>query len=246
VFERLTVDMVANQLFAQFIEGEPSPRLAYRFFRKGRRDGKRALDPASIATLLRNSVGLAGSRLAEEYVVERRELEARFLGLTRATDEYERSSQDQRMDPLERIAALPGDTPDAGQTDGRRSDRALTHALLERRRLRAIADAQAAEQIRHEQQHRAFSASAEATQARTLMATLPERYFERFGGVCNTGALLWSRYCNGWEQGEARRGSRLSDVPAPNGSLEFQIPGAFAQRGLVNAGGANVSNEGEE
>lgn len=233
MLERFTVDMVADHVATQMLEGDPSPKLAHRFFRKGRRDGRHAFDHLSIRMLVRDAVNLASSELSEEFVRVRHELESRRQELIL----QERHFLEQAEPPSEAPSTDPEPVQDpAPATDtGASSDEILVNALRNRYRLRNQA---AARQRRDEERQsrdsadQARSAAADAAlAARREIATLETRldqlateFLQRFETIAHTGQLLWSRYCNGFEQGKERRGSRESDVQAPDDLLEFPVP----------------------
>lgn len=236
MLERFTVDVLAEHVATQLLEGEPTPKLAHRFFRKGRRDGKKAYDHASMSKLLTDAVHLAGSTLAEELTSARRTATLRIAECEAAIEKHAVLLAAPELPAPEDYSGPPSGESD--RTENRDSAQLLADALETRKALRTRkeADARAAE-ARAKQQARISAlegAEAAATQARGEMSKLerelvdlPGEYTQRFESIKHTGELLWSRYCNGFVQGEGRRGSRASDVTSPGGRLDFETPNAL-------------------
>ena len=236
MLERFTVDVLAEHVATHLLEGEPTPKLAHRFFRKGRRDGKKAYAHASMSKLLTDAVHLAGSTLAEELTSARRDTALRIAECDAAIEKHSMMDASPEVPAPEVDSTAPVATSTG--TANRDSTQLLVDALETRKALRARkeADARTAE-ARAKQRARAsafYAAEAAATQARGEksklerdLVDLPGTYKQRFESIKHTGELLWSRYCNGFVQGEGRRGSRASDVPSPRGRLDFVTPNAL-------------------
>jgi hypothetical protein len=212
MLEKFTIDMLAEKVSVQLQRGQVSSKLARSFFRKGRRDGKGSLDYNSLGGLLLDSVGLAGSYLCQEMLTRRQTVELRIVELNAV-----REGQS---------AAISRDQPsgDAGSmndqgSDGRdgHSDAALLVALKARQRMRS-------EQARTDALDAARRAQDDLSQADALLHGLVTEYRQRFEGAAHAGQILWSRYCNGFEQGHAKRGSRDCDVDPPIAALDFVRP----------------------
>ncbi len=208
MLERFTIDIVAEQVASLLLEGEPTPKLAHRFFRKGRRDGRRDFAHASLSQLLQEAVSLAGSSLSEEFVSQRRQLRTRIAELEAATHLPAEHAKPEFPigDDLEHRV------PDESAVD---SDELLRRALEARRRYqerRSRHDAMVASAERRDAARQALS---EVAQLNARQEDLLAEYVQRFESIAYTGRLLWSRYCNGFVQGCTRRGSRGPGVKTP-------------------------------
>lgn len=236
VFAYFTVDIVAKHVSTQLLEGEPSAGLLNRFFRKGRRDGRRALPHGSVAKLLGDAVGLAGSSLCEELTRQEAEALQRMAQLRAAQSAYQQLLADQAHfdDALAGDAAEEGVGPSSSTGDdwaSPESSRALTQALQSRERLRGLRRAGHLAAARAEglrsAQDAASRADLELPGLQARVEELPEQYLQRFESIRHAGELLWARYCNGFAQGNSRRGSRESGVARPAGPLDFELPSAL-------------------
>lgn len=242
MFERLTIDVLAEKVSDQLLLGEPDAKLAHRFFRKGRRDGKHAFDGVSVQQLLVDAVGIAGSVLAIEFAGRQEALE-RQLALAhqalaqhrKALDELQKSEQASETS-ADAVGDLPARVP-ATVADGVApgSSDELAVALVNRRHLVAEKARKAAEEAARAEHQAAVSqaeqgisdserAIADLTEA---LEGLPDVYLERFERILHTARLLWSRYCNGFEQGRYRWFARDREVVFPADSLEIEPPAVF-------------------
>lgn len=252
MLERFTVDVLAENVATQLIEGEPTPKLAHRFFRKGRRDGKRAYDHASVSKLLTDAVHLAGSTLAENLTSARRAATLRIAECEAAIEKH--ATMGDAPAPEEAPTEAERPDPLSSTSDHRDSAHVLTEALAARKNLGArrqteaiVSEARAKRRARVDALEAAESAATQAREEvgklRGELSELPEEYKQRFESIKHTGELLWARYCNGFVQGEGRRGSRASDVAMPTGSLRFETPPALLQPDLETS---ISSNEGSD
>lgn len=253
MLERLTVDILAGNVLNQLLEGEPTPKLAHRFFRKGRRDGTKAYDHGSVAKFLADAVQLAGSTLSEELTTLRRTANSRIaeceavIEIHRAT--VAAGDVPASEPPTAHVAAASTSAHSAAPPG--RSMPLLDNALEVRRAIQArkaaddfAAEARARHQARLGAMEAARSATtraaAEISKINSDLLRLPDEYRQRFESIRHTGELLWSRYCNGFVQGERRRGSRASGVRTPAGTLELTTPAALlAGSGSPTEGGDN-------
>lgn len=249
MLERFTVDILAGTVLTQLLEGEPTPKLSHRFFRKGRRDGKRAYDHASVAKLLSDAVQLAGSTLVEELTTVRRTANGRVTDCEAAIQIHRAM-----LAAGDVLASEPPMAPATSSSSGvqpGRSTELLDSALVARRVIQArkaadgvTAEARANYRARatalEAAQSAATQAAAEIAKINSDLLRLPDEYRQRFESIKHTGELLWSRYCNGFVQGERRRGSRASGVRTPGGTLKLATPAALsADSGSLTEGGNN-------
>lgn len=234
-----TVDLIADEVSRELLGGTPSRRLLHRFFRKGRRDGKRAHDPATVALLIRESVNLAAAGLCADYVAHRDELVRELVHLEVVAA---RSPQPPPMeapsasDPKDFLpAATDLNLPHAGSGHPGDGDAILRAALVRRRMLRAERkkvrleiELEARNAAALEASQRAVHQVEEAIELRVEKMGAAHRmraqFVERFNAIAFGGSLLWARYCNGFEQGHTGRRSRGSVVQPPREPLGFDVP----------------------
>lgn len=242
MFGRFTVEVIGHEVADQLFKANPSRRLMHRLFRKGRRDGKKVHDHKSVAALVSYAVDLATSRLCEEYV-SRRDAAARDLTQLRA-DLRKAEADVQAL--REREALLK----DFNTSDGDDATSDLVHdsvlhdsdtdallrsALIRRRELRSrkrnIARRLNLKENLEELQTELLTAQASVLAAEDAITAnvdaaqpLRDQYRERSWAVAQAGGLLWSRYCNGFDQGYTRRRSRGSSVRPPLAQMAFELP----------------------
>lgn len=218
-FHRFTVDILSNHVGDQLLTGEPSARLGYRFFRKGRRDGKKNYDHESVGRLLREAVRLAAEKLADEMARRRAEISHRIATL-------ESSLQRTPATVSEPSVPTTPDSSDHENVRGPSLNRALkvrARALGKAAQLEQEAARKAAEEVLQQVQD-------ELEQQRTALNGLPAAFGPRASGIVHSGQVLWTRYCNGFEQGDTRRRRRRrykpadGEVAAPEHDVVFTLP----------------------
>ncbi|RHW25433.1 hypothetical protein D0Z08_19595 [Nocardioides immobilis] len=241
MLERFTVDVLAEHVATQLLEGEPTPKLVHRFFRKGRRDGKRALDHASVSKLLQDAVQLAASSLVEELVRAQNQTEQRIADLQAEVDAHDELIKPHVPSGSSTFESPGPDTTsetDSGPSavaDVADSSQRLLDALAKKKSLKVarLKEAEAAEVKAREAakktaldlaEEKATAARAEIPRLQQHLKSLPAEFSQRFESMKHTGEILWSRYCNGFVLGESKRGSRSSDVETPAGALNFTTP----------------------
>lgn len=232
MLERFTVDIVADKVLTVLLQGEPTPKLAHRFFRKGRRDGKKAFNPDSLRKLIEDVVHLAGSQLAVELTTARRELHNQIAQLHSDIDNYNAMLEanppsDEPIVDLEPLGGREDTQKDSSQVlidalDSRRKLALRRHQEAINDRIRSTAEAKAA--ALDAAQQAAVSARGQLPKLRRLLVGLPEEYSQRFETIRHTGEMLWSRYCNGFVQGFQGRSNGEADFELPSGRIDFEIP----------------------
>jgi hypothetical protein len=211
MLEKFTVDMLAGHV-ASLQKGESTPRMARALYRKGRRDGKRSYDYNSMGGLLLDAVGLASSALCEAFLLERKTVEVRMAEL-RAVDDPRNEDDPYLAHSRDVLAADKARAP----KDEELSSVGLTVALEARQRLHT-------EQEKAARRRDAQLARQELAKQDAVMLCVESEYRQRFATITYAGQLLWSRYCNGYELGHSRRGSRDSNVNPPVAALDFPVP----------------------
>jgi hypothetical protein len=231
MLEKFTVDMLAAHV-ASLQEGKSTPRMARALYRKGRRDGKRSYDYNSMGGLLLDAVGLASSALCEAFLLERRPVEVRMAEL-RAVDDPRNEDDGYLADNRDVLAADKARVPKDDQV----SSAGLAAALQARQRLHT-------EQAHAARRRDGQLARQELAKQDAVMLCMATEYRQRFDTITCAGQLLWSRYCNGYELGHARRGSRDSNVNPPVAALEFPVPLALRDSadGLSNETAGRASD----
>jgi hypothetical protein len=226
MLERFTIDVLADEVVSTLLEGEPNARMGYLFFRKGRRDGRRQFSHESVSRLLRTAVAVAGSTLGEEFTERAASMRARIAQLSQShiNDAADGREPVEAVPPAQAESVPEHEALSSGTGSLAMSTAVLTEALSTRRRLRE-------EQLRRDREAAAAARAAAAEQARlelielqSKLAELGHIYSQRFESMKETGELFWSRYCNGFTQGQARRGSRSSDLKASSERLDCPDP----------------------
>jgi len=189
MLHRFTIDVVAEAITEQVLTGRPNSKLLNRFYRKGKRDGRRELTHHPIAGVISDAVGVAHSRVRQAYTERRQQLERRQaeLGATLANPLV--TSQAGRMDQ--------GGAPPVEGVDGAGGLSSLEHAakVLEDRARSQAADyaGMAAGQAR-----------TELESIRAELQTLAQSYLRQSETCVAVGELLWSRYVSGYAWGQRR------------------------------------------
>ena len=81
MFERWTVDGITSEIERQVQGAAPSPRMVRRFYKQGRKHGRRKIDPMTFRGFIVNCVDLAAAELNRQYRVEQRDLSTRLARL---------------------------------------------------------------------------------------------------------------------------------------------------------------------
>ena len=162
MFERFTIDIIVEEVAAQLRTGQPSSRLMYRFFRKGRWDGKGMIDPSSVASLITGAVDLSAMALCSEYVARRGTLQEQHAEMGARAAALRSSSlephpapvlEEPRWDESSQPAAFHEDVAVGAPLHAADGDAELVAALTRRRRAaaeQAAALRREAERLDHE------------------------------------------------------------------------------------------------
>jgi hypothetical protein len=212
MLEKFTVDKLAEQVGLQLQRGQVTSQLAHSFFRKGRRDGRRSLDYNSLGGLLLDSVGLAGSNLCQQMLARRQTVELQIVEL-HAIREAQAAAISESVASGD-VTRTHGESGSGREDD---SDAALVIALKARQRMRL-------DKARLDALDASRRAQDDLSRAEAILLGLVAEYRQRFEGAAHAGQMLWSRYCNGFEQGHAKRGSRDCKLDPPIAVLDFTMP----------------------
>ncbi len=201
MFERLTIDVVADAITDQVMTGVPRAKLAHKFFRKGRRDGRRQLDPTSISTIDRMAVRTAMSRLHEAYLRQKAELERR-----RATLQQQIAEGDSVLGESLPATAAPG-VSNVGSTDSVAESLGQAVKVLEAKRSasRAAAASEALRERQSKANEEAAAARIELEGVQSDLDNLVTLYDQQRRTCLEIGGFLWARYVSGYEYGQTRR-----------------------------------------
>lgn len=229
MWQRFTIDILSNHVADQLMIGEPTARLGYRFFRKGRRDGRKNFDHESVGRLLREAVRLAAEKLADEMAGQRTELAKKIAAM-------ESSIEHDIPEPTLELLIPPTPEPsDAENVRGPSLGRALevrAAAMSKAAELELEIARKAAEDARQQ-------ARDDLERQRMALNGLPAAFEPRALGVVHSGQVLWTRYCNGFAQGDARRRRRRwwrrkprpeDPVKPPRHDVIFSLPPEFDAR----------------
>lgn len=204
MLERYTVESLAGTILSELKDGRVSPRMLRRFRRQGKRDGRRSRSHVPTRDLIVHAVGVATSKICEEYVTR---VESTRGSLAALESDATRTKEilTQATPP-----AVPGD--DVSKT------------------VRALAEMQSG---RHAQRMKALQGhTADLTeQMRTrqdTLAGLPSQYRQLTKTCQEAGLLLWASYRLGYEKGKKRRVSPEDAVAGPTENMEFDVPCTFA------------------
>jgi hypothetical protein len=176
MFERITVDQFAEAIEEQVLGARPQARLVRRFFRSGKRDGRKGRDPQDQRRFIERGVGVASNRIAEAYQAEQVSLSAQAESLTA------------------REGALATSVPTPTPVQGEASTDDLSHALAVLRSQRE----EAAEATRKQERD---SLSQQVTEIQTRLAALRAQYRQRVITAHEVGGVFWARYCTGFAYG---------------------------------------------
>lgn len=222
MWEKWTVDIIAERIPDQLLEARPTAKLAHRFFRKGRRDGRRSYPHESVNRLITDAVSVAGSKIAEAYLAERARLQEQLT----AAEEQERAARTE----LQRQPTTSAPNQDTDRAPAEDQGGALAVALASRRRASMVR----AQQLAAEERRRQEAAAAQAVQERGAVAARLENvrdpYLQKWVSVQATGQLLWTRYCNGYATGAARREAPDDETMPPTTAIEFTPPAVLVAR----------------
>lgn len=204
MLEKYSVESLAGTILSDLRDGRVSPRMLRRFRRQGKRDGRRSRSHVPTRDLIVHAVGVATSKICEEYVTRvestRGSLAALESDATRTNEIVAQAT----------APAMPGG--DASET------------------VRALAEMESgryAERMKALQGHSADLTKQMRTQQDTL-AGLPSQYRQLTKTCQEAGLLLWASYRLGYEKGKKRRVSPEDAVPGPTESIEFDVPCTFA------------------
>jgi len=217
MFERFTVDAVAAEISRQVKGASPSPKVVHKFFRKGRRDGKKQLPHLTMESFVTEAVEIATSKLAEEFLQARQSLTNQ---LSRLKAERTQAEADLGQTSSAAEDSAEGVNPGAASGAGADLDASLqAHKAARKAKEQAAKDAE-----RKTKEHELADTKQEQAVLETDLAELPSRYQQLVESAHHTGQLFWARYCNGYVVGLASRGAPDDENDSPSEELEFDTP----------------------
>lgn len=229
MLERFTVDALAGDLERQIQHAGPEPRFARRFFRRGKKDGRRELAFAPQLSFLTRAVQIATGKLAEAFVEERdallQQLDA--LRAEAASSEDTPSGREGRGDWHSTGSETPSEQSQERRPIGR-SDPArkpdLKSALETLREQRRAAERAAEIAADAAERDRRRAVSAQIAVLNTKVERLAQDCLVSVYTAHKAGQLIWSRYCTGYEAGSRGRGAPDDDGARPTTDVTFPVP----------------------
>lgn len=231
MLERFTVDSVAAEIENQIKQARPVPKLARRFYKKGRRDGRRLVPDVSMRRFTTEAVALASSKIAEEYLDVNAQIEAK-INTAKGVKKQMQVRQDTKQAGSSSGGTGAVDDVPAGAASsgpaviGNPAD--LDAAIEGLKAGRAAADAA---RVRAEQEATVKAleeAERDISQGQNDLESAKDRYRQLVESCLSTGRLLWSRYCIGYSMGKSRRGDPHADNPEPELNIELHVPAVLA------------------
>lgn len=225
MLERFTIDTIVDEIDRRVKGANPDAKLVHRFFRKGRRDGKRQLPVESMRVFVTEAVGLATSKLGQEHLAAtedaRRQLaalEARRDQLTAVLARPEPVVADEPETPTEG-SAFYGNQP-GPIIKGSRLDDAMAGLREKRREAKLVA--RGAERAGN--QAELDQVNQQIALAEDELVRAPDRFRQLVASSHQVGKLLWARYCVGFDGGKAKRGRPDDAEEGPDPDIEFPFP----------------------
>lgn len=215
MLERWTVDAIAGEIGRQLQSAEVAPQLVRRFYKQGKRHGKRSIISEPAQTLIVNAIDIATSKIAEQFVAEAQRLRASVA----AADARLATPLPPPVEPAAPEEAAAISSPGTRGPDLSGALTGVRHRKIEETRRAAHAQHAA------KQEELAGVAQSRAV-AQQALRDLPSHYRQAVESCHEAGELLWSRYRSGYVEGASRRGP--SDAgSAPPQSISFDAPPVF-------------------
>lgn len=219
MFERWTVDAVAGEIERQVKGAAPTPRLVRRYYKHGRKHGRKRIDPLAFRGFIVNCVDLAAAKVNKEYVAEQRALQLQVADLTARLGQIDPT---EIKDPA--AADVGGVTPRGAGPDAIGDfDLSSTLGALKQRQAEAEmkAKAQEAQVKRDDLEFEKHGAERTVAQAEQQLATLEHEFQQRIEGCHEVGEILWSRFRSGYIEGTTKRRRAGEDVPDIDEHIDF-------------------------
>jgi len=210
-----SIDTLAEAIADQIEPGQLTSVLLRRFFRAGRRVGRKRRPAESYAKFVEDGVDRAVAAHMERFV-ERRTMLTIEVGRVDAEISVAREEISERTERLERSTASPPMAPDPlDDPTGR------VHALALKRHFESL-----------DRERRALAESErrvlELTQNRASvdgeLVELGHAFSERINGSYRAGQMVWDRFCMGFEAGRNSRGRPDFEGDSPLRDLDFRRP----------------------
>ena len=208
---RFTRDSLARVVHTEIAQGSVQPKLLFRFYRSGRRDGRRSTDTTITRNIITDAVHSASSHIAlgyhqlqRELGVERARVTKEIKVLQERQTKLEHSSGD-RSQPVANAAPFHAEGGAAWASDLEvQAAYAARSAQNQRREIqRANAEIQGIGEQIDQRRVRLDEIVEEASRAHRA-------FLEQIVTAQTQGASLWDRYSVGVHEGESRNkdGSR--------------------------------------
>ena len=202
ILPRFTRDVIAQAVHTQIAQGDVTPKLLFRFYRAGRRDGRRGTDPAITRNIIADAVDSACSYVSLGYHERLGELQTEEAKLNEEVRVLRKQSDN--VDGPEPVAGATGSTGDSASTDQEFSD-----ALTARRK---------------KGHDRKIAGLTDQIQQRTIRLSEIDgernashrSFLEQIVKAQTQGQSVWDRYTLGVHEGLQRSGSDISvEDPLP-------------------------------
>jgi hypothetical protein len=219
MFERWTVDAVAGEIERQVKGAAPTPRLVRRYYKHGRKHGRKRIDPLAFRGFIVNCVDLAAAKVNKEYVAEQRALQVQVADLRARMGQIDPNAFE---DPT--AAGPVAVTPTAAGPEAVGDfDLSSTLGALKQRQADAElkAKSQEARGKRDALESEKDGAERTVAQAEQQLATLEHEFQQRIEGCHEVGEILWSRFRSGYIEGTTKRRRAGEDVPDIEESIDF-------------------------
>lgn len=224
MIERWTIDSVAEEIESQFQGADPRAKLLRRFFREGKRQGKRGISWKPMKAFLENAVELATSKLAEDFVDEERGAEVALAGMRARQkmleDDVAETDEDDDSAGADSTRSAKKTKPTAGS--GPDLVAALGRLKAERAAREAAAKAATRDAKRTAAEDELDHVGEQIDVAAEEIEELDDKYRQLVDSCHETGELMWARYCSGYLLGASKRGELASPEPEPE--IEFDYP----------------------
>ena len=227
------VSVVAQEIDSQIKGARPNPKLLQRFYRDGKKHGKKNISSSPMYEFIKNVVEIATSKISEDYLAEQQQNQNQLAGMKKRLSRLEGPDHggtgvlgsDAGNGPAEGIAV--SDTEAATETDPQPvagSDMSSELARLKATRAQSAAR-QREEQARSELEQKRSEIHELSQQIATIEQDLEgslSRYRQLLESCQQTGELFWSRYRQGYSEKAPPGDELLADI-------EFDYPVVLLQ-----------------
>jgi len=239
---RWTVYTLADAIEAQVKGARPAAKLLRQFQREGRKHGRRRMSPEPMRHFVENATEIAISKIAEDFLEEKRGLEAELAGLKARGDVVGKN--------LKSDSTASGPAPDAptegdgagpaaegvngssgiGAKTGGPDLKGSLEQLKAERAAKAAAEKEAQRQARVAQAEGERDAvTQQVAVLERKLEDLPTVYLQLIDSCHETGELIWTSYRLGYQRGAHKR--RVDEEREEESELEisFDMPDVLAE-----------------